>query len=382
VWRIILWLTMLALIASCFQSDNPAENRARRAAKAKGNILVGAAGPWVTLDRMLWQGIQLAAEEIDANGGILGRQLQIVKEDDQGSVREGQIVAERLAKNPDMVAVLGHVDSYVSVSTSILYEYFGILMLSPTSTSTKLTNQGLRRVFRIVPETEAFAKTLAELCEVQGFRAMMIYNEDMDVAKDLANQFDDEADARGIDILDRLTYEATSGPKIFKKDLRYWKEMFTFDAIFLSGTLPEAALFIEEARKQGIMVPIVSGDGIDAPRLLELVSPEEDSIFVATTFRSIDDRQEVQAFVKDFSEKYGSPPDTAAALGYDALKILAAAMEKAGTTVPDKIAETLRTSQGWPGVTGIHIFDAHGNVMGPEIRINRVANGRFQHFLF
>ncbi len=379
--RIFIWLATLALLFSCSQSDDPAEKRARRASKAKEKIIVGAAAPWETLEVMLWQGIELAVEEINREGGILGRELEILKRDDEGSLKKGLVVAKRFAENPDMVAVIGHYNSYISVPASTLYEYYGLLMLSPTSTGAKLTGQGLRRVFRIVPHTVAFGTALADFCRRQGYRNMMIYNENIEFGKDLATAFDRETDERGITIQDRLTYEAISGPRNFRKDLRYWKETFTFDAIFLAGTLPEAALFILEARKQGIMVPIVAG-GIDSPELLRLLGAGEDNIFIGTTFQPGEERKEVKAFVDAFSKKYQTAPDTAAALGYDAVKTLAAAMEVVGTSIPDRVAETLRSSKEWPGVTGLHIFDEKGDVEGPSISIKRVHQGRFEHFPF
>ena len=84
-------------------------------------------------------------------------------------------------------------------------------------------------------------------------------------------------------------------------------------------------------------------------------------------------------FVRAFQKRYGLLPDVWAAQGYDAVKVLAHAMEEAGTTVPEKVAEVLHSTKDWPGVTGLHTFDENGDVIGKGIVKKRVQNGKFEY---
>ncbi len=377
----MIWMVLLVLgMTSCTKGDNLAEERALRAEKADGAIIIGAAAPWSAIQDRLWQGMEMAIQEINKKGGVLGRKIQVVRGDDEASVTRGQVIAQQFAENKDMVAVIGHYNSYVSVPTSIIYEYYGLLMLSPQSTSPRLTRQGFKLVFRNIPNDTAFGNELANFCARRGYKNMLIYHSNDEYGQELANAFEMQAEKNEIVILDRLDYDSLSNPRNFRKDLNYWKENFYFDAIFLAGVTPQVAWFIKEARNLGIMVPVVGGDGLDSPELLQIAGEKTDNTFVGSVFHPQQPDKNVLTFVKAFSEKYHAVPDTSAAQGYDAVKVLAHAMKKAGTTVPHKVADALRSMKNWEGVTGAHTFDENGDVVGKTISIKMVKNGRFEYF--
>ena len=375
--HMLIGLALIVPIVSCSLSENPIQDRAKKARKAGGDIIIGAAAPWDACQQ-LWQGIEMAVDEINAGGGILGRKIQVIQADDKASVSEGQIVAQEFAENMDMVAVIGHYNSYVSNRLSILYEYYGLLMMTPLSTSPKLTSQGFKRIFRSVPDDEMFGTELALFCQRQGYRQMAIYQRKDDYGEGLANAFEKQCTDSGIAIADRLAYDFFSGERHFEEDLAYWLDNFSFDAIFLAGIVPEAAVFIEKARKMGITVPIIGGDGLDSPQLIEIAGQAAEGTFVGSVFHPDDPRGEVQAFVRTYRNRYGAEPDVQAAQGYDAIKVLAQAMTNAESTVPDKMADALRATKNFTGVTGLYSFDEKGNLTGRTISVKIVRNGRFE----
>lgn len=376
-----IFFALLLIIVLCCQSRDEKQERAYRAARAKGDIIIGAAAPWnnIKASGMYWQGIEMAVDEVNTKGGVLGRSIRIIRKDDQGTVNQGRIVAQNFADNLDMVAVIGHYDSYISIPASVIYEYYGLLMLSPTSTSPELTNrEGFKLVFRNVPTDEEVARQLARFAYKNGYKRMMIYFVGNAYGRGLAKAFEKQIEKLGGNIVDSLSYDSLSESKYFKNDLEAWKNNFSFDAIFLAGSVrKKAGQIISEARQLGISVPIMGGDGLLSPELWKIGGHWVEGTVVGAFFDPDNPVPEVQSFNKTFSDKYGCLPDDVAAQGYDAVKLLTYSIQKAGTTVPYKVADALRSTKGWIGVTGQHTFNEKGDVEGKSIVLKVVRNKRF-----
>jgi len=372
---ICLVLFILLFVGACGGRRDIAEERAYRAARADGEIIIGVVerreGP-------TWKAIQMAVEEINAAGGVLGRKIQVIQQDDEYSVTKGKLVAQQFAANLDMVAVIGHGNSDVSIPASATYEFSGLLMLSPTATAPKLTQQGFKLVFRNIPSDEKVGSQMADFAARQGYKRMMILSAKDAYGRGLGNIFEKWAGEVGITVVDRVSYR--DGESNFQQVLTNWKDL-DFDAIFIAGRNPEAAHFIAQAREQGLTQPILGGDGLMDGNLLRIAGEAAEGTVVATYFHPDDPRPEVQQFNAAFQEKYGTLPDFGAAQGYDAVKLLAYAMEQAGSTVPVEVAETLRAMERWPGVTGPHTFSQSGDVIGKPIALNIVQDSQFEYFL-
>lgn len=151
-----------------------------------------------------------------------------------------------------------------------------------------------------------------------------------------------------------------------------------FYAIFITGSTPPAAEFIRQARAAGINVPIYGGDGLDSGELTTIGGEAAEGTVFASPFDPDNGRPEVQKFATAFKSKCGGPPDAWAAQAYDAVKLLAHAMNQAGSTVPGDVARVLHQTRGWPGVTGTHTFDENGAVIDKPIVLKVVRNGQFE----
>lgn len=370
------------LTISCHQSGDVRQARERRAARAvKGDIVIGAAAPWALFEskNLLWQGMEMAQDELNNAGGVLGRKIRLMKEDDEGTVSKARIVAQKFADDPDVVAIIGHYNSYNSIATSVMYEYYGIPMLSPASTAPRLTNrQGFTYVFRNVPTDDEIARRLAEFAKKRGYTRLITYFVNNDYGRELANAFEAHATELGCTIIDRLSYDSVAQARYFRKDLEYWKTNFEFDAIFLAGEVPKAGEIIAEARRMGIQAPILGGDGLDSRQLWEVGGNLVEGTIVGTFFHPDDPRPEVNEFDRAFSERYGKRPDAQAAQAYDALKLLAHAIQQAGTTAPSKVSQALRNTKNWLGVTGPHTFNQKGDVVGKSLDLQIVRNRQFE----
>jgi branched-chain amino acid transport system substrate-binding protein len=365
---------ILLFVGACGSGRTVAEERAYRAARSEGDILIGvAADP----DGWMWKGIWMAVEEINGAGGILDRQVQVIQRYDESSATQAKLVAQQFANNLDMVAVVGHWGSDMAIAASATYEFAGLLMICPAATSPKLTQQGFRLVFRTSPSNKQVGPQLASFAASQGYKRMMIVSAKDAYGRGLGNVFEMQAREEGVTIVDRVSY--SDGESDFSPFLTHWKEL-DFDAIFVAGTNPETAYFVDQVRAQGVAQPILGGEGLATEALWEIAGEAAEGVMTATYFHPDDPRPEVRRFRADFQGRYGVPPDVWAAQGYDAIYLLAYAMETAGSTVPEEVAGALRSIEGWPGVTGSHTFQASGDMVDKPIVLDIVRNGAFAYY--
>jgi len=152
------------------------------------------------------------------------------------------------------------------------------------------------------------------------------------------------------------------------------------DAVFVAGVPAEAGPTVSQIREAGLTLPILSADGFDTERLVSEPGPKlATNVFFATHLFRADDRPDVKTFEADYARRYERAPASAfAALGYDALGMLAEAMDRAGSTEPGAVAAALRTTRGYPGVTGEISLSRPGRAPEKPVSIVAVRNGTFQ----
>lgn len=375
-------LATLILFSACSDMDNLDQKRAQEAENAEPGepIRIGAAAPFKRLVSLgsYREGLELALEEINAHK-VLGRELKIIWKDDQALLRRGRVVAQELAENTDLMAVLGHHNSFIAVPVSLMYEHYGLLMITATSTATDLTKQGLELVFRNIPNNRQAAFQLADFSLNQGYKRMIVLNQDTAYGSSLANAFEIRAGEIGLNVVDRRTYDSTSGASHFRKMLRDWTQYYRFDAIFLAGITPQVAEFIVQAREMGVKTPIIGGDGLDTPELLEVAGEHANGVIVGTYFHPKEPNAEAQEFVRAFEKRYGTKPDVWAAQAYDTLHLLATAMRQAQSTKPRAVAQALRTMEPFQGVTGHTEFNKQGDVINRPITTKIVRDQQFEY---
>jgi branched-chain amino acid transport system substrate-binding protein len=339
--------------------------------------VVAAAWPWQRRGELRYgEGLDLAVEEINARGGIQGRQLRIVRFDDNESVNGGLRVAQEIAANPDIVAVIGHLQSFVSVPAAALYDVSGLVMVAPTATDPELTSRGYARVFRATLTDLDIGHLMADFAVRSKYRRVAIEYIRNAYGRGLANAFEERANELKIVVAGRQSYDPSEQvtERTFAPTVLEWRNL-ELDAIFLAGEVPSAAFFITRARAQGIHVPIFGGEALGTPELPGLAGEAAEGTIVATVFHPDQPGPEVRTFVDAFRQRYGAVPDAGSAVGYDAVRLLAAAMLHAGSVVPDDIAAALREMRDWRGVTGAFTFDEHGNIVGRPL-VTTVVHGR------
>lgn len=375
--RRTLLLTSLLLLGGCARK-NIAELRAERQAEAQGPILVAVAWPLKLGKASLAQGVDLAVEEINAKGGIGGRKLKILFKDDASSLSRGRLVAQEIADNPDVAAVIGHLNSYITAPAAKIYERAGLVMVTPGASGQKITEQGGRMVFRSLPGNREQGRQIGDYAAAQGYKSVAIYYIKNDYGIDLANYFEQRAHELGIAIADRRSYNM--GGDNHAALLAEWAAFLKTDAVFLCGSLPESAQILREAREAGLKVPVFGAAGLDSPDLIRLGGDSVEGTVVFSLFNVGDPRPEVRAFGERFHARFGILPDSTAAQGYDAVRLVAHAMKQAGSTVPAQVAAALRATRDWPGVTGRTSYSDNGDPVAKRMAKVVVRNGAFEYF--
>jgi len=372
-------LALAAALTACSEGT-PADRRVEQARRADQDVVIGVAWPWAARKEMRFgDGIDMAVAEVNATGGVNGRPLRIVRGDDRESADEGRIIAQQFGADPSMVAVIGHLQSFVSVPAAAIYDHGGLVMLAPAATDPALTAQGYPRVFRGTFTDKASGRQMAEYAARLGYRRVAIEYVRSAYGRALANAFEEAAADLKLTIVTRQSYGAEAVTlDTFEPVVRDWATL-DLDAIFLAGEVPSGAWFVRAARKHGLTTPILAGDALGSPALLEIAGDAANGTVVPSVFHPDEPRAEVQRFTSAFRQRYGAAPDAGSALGYDAVQVLVAAMRQARSTIPDSVGATLHALRDWRGVTGPFTFDAAGDVVNKPIVKMVVRAGRFEY---
>jgi len=321
------------------------------------------------------KGTELAFDELNAAGGVLGKKFKLITEDDQSAAGQPATIVRKLISQDKVIAVLGEVRSSATIEAAPICQENKIPLISPAATNPKVTEVGdyISRVCFIDP----FQGTvMAKFALSKGWKKIALLTDvKQDYSVGLAEFFSKGFTAGGGQIVKEQKY--STGDKDFKPQLTSIKATKP-DAIFIPGYYAEVALIGKQARLLGIKVPLLGGDGWVGDSLLKVAGNSLDGSCFSCHFSAEDKSEAVQEFVKKFKAKYNEVPDDMAALGYDSAEILADAIKRAGTTDGDKLKTAIAETKGYKGVTGVITLDAQRNASKPAVILS-IGGGGF-HF--
>jgi branched-chain amino acid transport system substrate-binding protein len=349
-------------------------------ATAAGPILIGEyaslTGASASFGQSSHKGTKLAIEEINAGGGVLGRPLQLITEDDQSQAGQPATIVRKLISQDKVVAILGEVASSKSLEAAPICQQNKIPMITPASTNPKVTEAG-DYIFRICFIDPFQGTVMSKFARENGWKKIAVLTDvKQDYSVGLTEFFIKDFLANGGEIVREQKY--SSGDKDFKPQLTSLKASRP-DAIFVPGYYAEVALIAKQARLLGIKVPLLGGDGWVGDSLLKVAGKSLDGSYFSSHFSSDDQAPKVRNFVGTFQAKYGEVPDDMAALGYDSAMILADAIRAAGSTDPAALRDAIAATRDHDGVTGKITLDAQRNATKSAV-ILTIGDGRF-HFV-
>ena len=372
--KTLLLLFAATLLISCGNPyDKSKKKRAEIARKGKGDVVVAVVWPRLTHPLLFPEGVDLAVQEINERGGVLGRELRTVLFKDINKPDE-KFNAEKIAGHSEIVAVVGHFHSDSTLSAIITYEYHGVLLLIGAATHPLLLEQGFEYIFRPIPNDKVYGARLAQYAHRTGYKRIAIIDNNTLYGKGLADNFYHKATDLGLHIVIHRGYppwEDNFRPLIAQiKDVKS-------DAVFLAGVLPWAAMLIKQLRQMGVNTPVIAGDGLDSQDLIDIAGEAANGIIVPTMFRPHPSDPAYLNFMEAFRRKYNQDPDEYAALGYDTINLLDFVMTGGSSTVPFVVASILRHTQDWKGVIGNYSFEQDGELSERKIFFKQVREGQF-----
>lgn len=317
-------------------------------------------GTEATFGTSTHHGIMLALEQINAQGGVHGKKIEVIALDNQGKPEEAATAITKLITQNQVKAVIGEVASSRTLAMAPIAQSYKVPLLSPASTNPKVTETGdyVFRVCFIDPfQGHVMAKFAKETLKAKKVAILKDMKSDYSIG--LAQFFMETFKKLGGEILIEQSY--SGGDIDFKSQLTAIRGK-TPDAIFVPGYYTEVGLIARQARELGIQVPLLGGDGWDSPKLTEIGGKALHGNYFSNHYSSEDQSPAVKEFINRYRQAYNSTPDAMAALGYDAIRIMAEAMKKSPHLKASEIRDALAGTKDFAGVTGKITMDEKRNV--------------------
>jgi branched-chain amino acid transport system substrate-binding protein len=296
-------------------------------------------------------GVQMAVEEINAAGGVLGKKIELTVEDNQTKQGETTTIARKLISQDHVVALVGEVASSKTLEAAPIAQEAKIPLIATAATNPKVTQTG-DYVFRVCFTDDFQAVVIARfvLEKLEKKKIAFLTDVKQDYSVGLTNIAKDYLTKNGATIVKEQSY--SSGDKDFRAQLTDLKSANP-DVIIITGYYSEASLIAKQARQFGIKSTFVGGDGWDGSSLIPVGGKAIEGAYFSNHFSVEDSSPAVKDFVAKYKAKYNNAvPDAFAALGYDALKLLADAITRAGGTDSAKLRDAIASTKDFPGVSG------------------------------
>lgn len=346
---------------------------------AGGEILIGEYGSLTggiaTFGISTRDGSQMALDEVNGAGGVLGQKIKLLVEDDQSKPEEASTVVTKLINQNHVVAMLGHVASSHSLAAAPICQANKVPMITPSSTNPRITQVGnfIFRVCFIDPfQGAVMAKFAADTLKVKKVAQLVDVRSDYSVG--LQTFFRQHFKSLGGEIVSEQSYSA--GDSDFRAQLTQIKAANP-QAIYVPGYYTEVGTIARQARELGITVPLLGGDGWDSPKLWEIGGEALNGCYFSNHYSTDDPAPMVQKFVNDYKARYQQVPDALAALAYDAAKILADAIKRAGSTDGAKVRDAIAATKDFQGVTGTITINGDRNAVKPAV-VLKVEGGKYK----
>jgi branched-chain amino acid transport system substrate-binding protein len=333
-----------------------------------GEILIGMfgslTGDGASFGQSSVEGARLAVDEINSAGGVLGgRKLRMLVEDDQSRPEEASSAVTKLITQDKVVAVLGEVASRRTLAAAPVAQKYRIPLITPASTNERVTQVG-DYIFRVCFIDPFQGEVLAKFAfnDLKARRVAVLKDTQQDYSVGLTESIQKTFTTLGGQVLAPVSY--SSGDADFRAILTQVRAQKP-DAIFATGYYPEAAIIVRQARELGMTMPILGGDGWVGDSLKNGREALKNT-FISDHYSGDNPDPVVQNFKKAYRAKFSREPDSIAALGYDAAKVLADSLNRAGTTDGPKLRDAIAAANV-AGVTGQLKMNPSRNVDKPAV---------------
>lgn len=371
------WLVLLALLATAALAPSCATQP--RNTDVHSTIQIGyfgdLTGPTFNFGLSAKNGVLMAADEINQAGGINGHQIDIVIEDDKGSPEEAAQATSKLIDRYKVAAIIAAGASGNSLAAAPRAQSAHVPLIAPSSTHPAVTQAGeyiFRACFIDAFQGEVMARFAANTLKAKKAAIMLDFNSPY--SKGLTDFFEYSFTKLNGQIVVKQSY--SQGDADYRGQLSAIKAAAP-DVIYIPGYYGDVAIIARQARQLGLNVPLLGGDGWDAPELWDLGGDALNGSYISNHYSADDPSENIQKFVRDYRLRYGNiTPDAHAALAYDALRFLAEAIQRAGGTEGPKLRDAIAQTKNFAGVTGIISMDRERTAVKPAV-ILKLQDGKY-----
>ncbi len=323
------------------------------------------------------EGTLLGVEEINAAGGVLGKKIKLLTEDNQSKPSETTNAVNKLISKDGVVALIGEVASSRSLEAAPVAQRSKIPMISPASTNPSVTKVGdfiFRACFTDPFQGGALANFASQ--ELKATKVAVLTDVKSDYSKGLAKNFKDKFLSNGGTIVTELDYNG--GDKEFKSQLTTIKNANP-EAVFVPGYYTDVALIAIQAKQLGLTVPLFGGDGWESDVLLSIGKDALNGYYFSTHSAADQGTPKMTAFVEAYKKRFnGKTPDAMAVLGYDSAFMLVDAIKRAGTTESAALRTAIAATKDFEGVSGKFSLNADRDAVKALVFI-KIENGAFKY---
>ncbi len=373
-----------ALLVACGKSENPAASPASMTANSQAGdelvVKIGASapltGPQAHYGKDNENGTRMAIEDANASGVTVGGRkvhFELVSEDDQADPKSATIVAQKLVDDK-VNGVIGHLNSGTSIPASRIYSDNGIPQISPSATAVAYTAQGFKTAFRVMANDGQQGKILGEFAAKNlAAKKIAVIDDRTAYGQGLADEFAKSAEANGAQIVAR---EYTTDKAVdFSAVLTSIKGKQP-DLIFFGGMDPQGVPLVKQMRSLGLPAKFMMGDGGYTPNMIELAGAAADGMYASLPGVPLEQMPGGKDFSQRYQAKFQQPIELYAPYCYDAVNVMIAAMQKAGSPEPAKYLPELAKIE-YDGVTAKISFDEKGDLRGGAVTLYQVQQGKW-----
>lgn len=342
----------------------------------KLGLMCPLTGKWASEGQDMKNIVSLLVDETNAAGGINGKKVELVVEDDAGDPRTAALAAQKLA-GAGVIAVIGTYGSAVTEASQNIIAEAGLVHVGTGSTSIRLTEKGLPLFFRTCPRDDAQGEAAAAAIVKGGFKKVALLHDKSSYAKGLADESRKALEKAGVEI---VFYDAlTPGERDYTAILTKLKAAAP-DVVFFTGYYPETGMLLRQKKEMGWDVPMMGGDAANHQDLVKIAGTDaaKGYFFISPPLPQDMDTPEARHFLEAYKARYKTVPVSVwAVVAGDAYKVIEAALA-AGKTDPEEMAQWLKQLKDMPGLTGKLGFDEKGDRVGEFYRSYMVdEQGKF-----
>lgn len=320
-------------------------------------------GPQAGLGEMIKLGVQIAVEEAQPRFKEKGFDLQFSPQDDQAQPDVGVAVARRLVNEPDVLALVGHFNSGVTIPASEVYKEFNLAMVSPGSTNPRVTERGLNNVNRVCGRDDVQGPVGAEFAinDLKAKRILVVHDKTA-YGQGIAQAFRDKAQALKGQVVGFLGTEEKTNFQSLILQMRVLKP----DLVYFGGIYDQGGVLLKQMRERGITATFLGPDGLESSAFIDIAQNAAKGAYYTTVAGPVEKYPLAQAFADTFTKRFGRAPEAYALYSYDAANVVLAGIEAATAAnegrkpTRQQVAEAIRKVQR-EGITGPIAFNENGD---------------------